>query len=289
MESTTNRAAAVELLREWVLRRLDGANQDWLARQMVGLPGEEDKVLFVAFGTVPRRFGKEALALSTEEVVAAGRCLQGWSPADWSLTDAGRILLLAILPGQNPDFAARFRSLCQTAEMAEAVSLYRGLPLYPEPRAIEPQVAEGLRGNMRSVFEAIAHHNPYPRQYFDTHRWNQMVLKALFVGSALAPIAGLDERANEELARIMLDFAHERWAAGRPVPFEIWRCIGPFARGAMLADLERALSSDSPMERQAAALALTASPDAAAADLLKRVPDLAVDIAAGRLTWSALR
>lgn len=65
-----------------------------------------------------------------------------------------------------------------------------GLPLYPEPADIEPWVGEGLRTNMRSVFEAIAHENPYPMHYLDTHRWNHMVLKALFVGSRLAPIEG---------------------------------------------------------------------------------------------------
>ena len=56
-----------------------------------------------------------------------------------------------------------------------------------------------------------------------------MVLKALFVGSELGPIAGLDDRANPELARILIDYARERWAAGRPVTPELWRPVMPFA------------------------------------------------------------
>ena len=44
-----------------------------------------------------------------------------------------------------------------------------------------------------------------------------MVLKALFVESTLHPIQGLDARANEALAHMLCDYAHERWAAGRPV------------------------------------------------------------------------
>ncbi|HZN86033.1 MAG TPA: EboA domain-containing protein, partial [Burkholderiales bacterium] len=155
--------------------------------------------------------------------------------------------------------------------------------------ALEPQVGEGLRSNVRAVFEAIAHRNPYPQAWFDTHRWNHMVLKALFIGSPLAPIQGLDARANAELARIMRDFAHERWAAGRPVPFEIWRCVGPFAEGPALEDLARVLRKGEAIEKRAAALALAASPDREAARLLQTVPGLAGDISLKRLSWATLQ
>jgi hypothetical protein len=293
MAGETARVIAAGLLREWLFQRVDAANQDWLTGQLALLTGQRcahgDRSLHIAFGMVPRRFGKAGLVLSTEDLAAADGCIPGWSPGTWSLADAGRILLLATLPGKAPDFAPRFRALCQTAELAEAISLYRGLPLYPEPETLEPLVGEGLRSNMRSVFEAIAYDNPYPRRFFETHRWNHMVLKALFIGSRLAPIQGLDERANSELARIMLDFAHERWAAGREVPYEIWRCIGPFAQSIMLPDLERALSSGTPIEQRAVALALSASSDPAAAELLRRVPALAADIASGELSWALLR
>lgn len=283
------RDAAVALLKEWIFRRLDGNTRDWLANQAVRVAAEQGNVaLHVAFGLVPRRLGKGMLDLTPEEEQAADRCIEGWKPGTWSLVDAGRILLLAGLPEKDPDFAPRFRTLCQTADLAESISLYRGLPLYPVPESLEPQVGEGLRTNMRSVFDAIAHHNPYPMRHFDAHRWNHMVLKALFVGSPLAPIEGLDARANEELARIMRDFAHERWAAGRQVPHEIWRCVGPFATGEALDDLDRVLATGSPLERKAAAMALAASPDPGAKERLNRLPDLAQDIASGRLSWATL-
>lgn len=286
----SNRRAARDLLQDWLARRLDASALAWLTGQAERLAAEPaDAALAIAFGLVPRRLGRGMLGLTAEEAAAANRCIQGWTPAGWSLADAGRILLLSGLPGRDPDLAPRFRALCQTADVAEASALYRGLPLYSAPATLEPQVGEGLRSNMRTVFEAIAHHNPYPRLYFDTHRWNHMVLKALFIGSRLAPIQGLDERANEELARILIDFAHERRAAGRPVPFEIWRCVGPFARGAALADLQWVLDTGDALERQAAALALAASPDPAAAALLGRVPEIAAQIASGRLGWGMLQ
>jgi hypothetical protein len=290
MDGNIMSVAARTLLRDWLWQRLNAAGRDWLAGQIALLERERgDKALYIAFSLVPRRLGNAPLALTEVELSDARRCLEGWCPGDWSLADAGRILLLSGLPGKDPDFAPRFRSLCQTADVSEAIALYRGLPLYPEPAALEPMAGEGLRSNMRSVFEAIAHHNPYPKSFFDTHRWNHMVLKALFIGSRLAPIQGLDQRANAELARIMRDFAHERWAAGREVPHEIWRCVGPFARGDAVHDLERVLASGTLVERRAAALALSASPDPAAAELLKLNPTFAADIASGNLAWATLQ
>jgi hypothetical protein len=272
------------------MRQLDAQGGAWLDAQIAALRQEpSDAALEIALGMVPRRLGKAALALSNADLDAAGKALAGWDPRGWSVTDAARILLLSGLPATGKPFAERFRALCRTADVVELIALYRGLPLYPNPAALEEQVGEGLRSNMRGVFEAIAHNNPYPKAHFDDHRWNHMVLKALFIGSPLAPIQGLDERANPELARIMCDFAHERWAAGRPVPFEIWRCVGPFAEGQAIDDLARALASSESIERQAAALALAASPDRRAARLLQDFPALAGDISRSRLTWATLQ
>ena len=150
-------------------------------------------------------------------------------------------------------------------------------------------MGEGLRTSMRAVFEAIAHRSPFPKENFSEDRWNHMVLKALFIGSTLAPIQGLDERANPTLARILSDYAHERWAAGRPVTPELWRCLGPFAEGILLDDLEKLAASKERQERHAAALALSASPDGRAAALLKRLPDEAKLVKAGTLSWESSR
>jgi hypothetical protein len=138
------------------------------------------------------------------------------------------------------------------------------------------------------VFEAVAHRNPYPREQFDEDRWNQMVLKALFIGAILNPIQGLDERANPVLARIMCDYAHERWAAGRQITPEIWRCVGPFAEGDMLADLERVAGSADPREREAAALALSSNPSAEAGEILKTLGEEARKIESGEVGWAAV-
>ncbi len=97
---------------------------------------------------------------------------------------------------------------------------------------------------------------PHPDHEKNRVAWNTMVLKALFIQVPLAPIVGLDERSNPALMRMLCDYAHERWAASRTVSPELWRCVGPHADEAALADLNRVLETGNEEERQAAARAL---------------------------------
>jgi hypothetical protein len=195
------------------------------------------------------------------------------------------VLLLLALEQDPPRLSRALDQLCNSADVSELIAFYRGLPLYPDPPRYLARATEGLRTNIKGVFEAIALRNPYPSEQFPQAAWNQMVLKALFVGSALWPVVGLDRRANPDLARMLCDYAHERWSAGRPVSPELWRCVGPHAAGAMLNDLERVLKSGTEPERSAAALALRASPDPAASGLLQHDAALAKAVAGGELTW----
>lgn len=278
-----------DLLRIWLERQLPGPARQWLEDRLAGLGAEApDRDLFVAIGLVPRRLGRADLALSQSDLAEADAARPGWDPRGWSVDEAARILVLLRSGGIGEKFAGRLVQLCRTGDVAEQIAFYRGLPLYPDPALLEAQAGEGTRSNMRAVFEAVAHRNPYPREQFPENRWNHMVLKALFVGSVLHPIQGLDERANPGLARMLCDYAHERWAAGRPVSPELWRCVGPFADADALADLERVLASGSADERKAAALALAACPDEAANALLGAAPDLAGAIERGELSWDRL-
>ncbi len=277
------------LILKWLRRQLPEPSMTWLEEQLAKLAEDSsDRNLHIALGMAPRRLGKDDLALSQDDLDAATKARAGWDPKGWSVDEAARILILLEAGGSGEDFARRFTDLCRSADVAEAIALYRGLPLYPDPELLEPQAAEGVRTNMRAVFEAVAHRNPFPRERFDENRWNQMVLKALFVGSTMSPIPGLDERANPTLARILCDYAHERWAAGRPVSPELWRCVGPFADDAALTDLKRVVETGEAPERKAAALALAASAAPEAKDLLAAMGEPASAIASGRLSWESL-
>ena len=280
--------AVPELLRSWLTRQLHAEELAWLDGEISKLAAGRRRDLEILFGLAPRRLGRGDLQLSPDDLTAANAARPGWDPRGWTVEDAARILALLRSAETTEEFGSVFKEVCRTAEVGEAVALYRGLPLYPHPEQFEWQVGEGLRTSMRVVFEAIAHRSPYPKENFSEERWNHMVLKALFIGSALAPIQGLDDRANPPLARILSDYAHERWAAGRPVTPELWRCMGPFAAGDLIDDLSKLAESGDEDERRAAALALSASRDDRAPALLARIPVEAMMVKTGGLSWDDL-
>ena len=283
-------------LQIWLSRQLPEPAKIWFEQQMAALsPEAADRELFMALGLVPRKLGKDDLALLPSDLEQANAARPGWDPSGLSVDQAARIAILLKAGGEGERFRDRFVQLCRTADMAEQVAFYRGLPLYPNPELLTHQAGEAARTNMRSVFEALAHNNPYPFEQFDENRWNHLVLKALFIGSKLHPMQGLGQRANPELARILRDYAHERWAAGRDVTPELWRCVGDapssdlgVADDGTLDDLKRALEGEDKLERQGAALALAGRSEPEAKALLETSPDLAKAIESGQLSWDRL-
>jgi hypothetical protein len=247
-----------------------------------------DRDLFLMTSSVTRRIGTDALSLTDSELQAASRARPGWDPVDWTVDQAARVYLLLVSSPDGAELSRRLDRLCSAADIGELVAFYRGLPLYPDPPRHALRAAEGLRSNMRVVFEAVAHRNPYPAEQLAEPAWNQMVLKALFVGSRLDPIVNLDRRRNATLARMLTDYAHERWAASRPVSPELWRCVGPFAAGSALADFQRLMARGTLIEKKAAVLALLESPDSAASRALEADPALAAGARAGNFNWGTL-
>jgi len=260
-----------ELLLQWVRRTAPPEGASWLADRCAELTaGAAERRLFLAFSGAPRHTGKAPLPLRPDDLAAADRLRPGWNPMHWSTDQAARVLLFLTWP--HPDAEACrtiLDRLFQTADLGEQVALYQALPVLPFAKAHVRRCAEGIRTNMTDVFRAVAHFNPYPAEHLDEAAWNQMVLKALFVGVPLHPIHGLDARANPRLMRMLCDYAHERWAAHRPVSPELWRGVGPCADERALADLERVLKEGSAAEKRGATLALRACPDPHARVLLE--------------------
>jgi hypothetical protein len=278
-----------DLLHTWLHRQFSAPTRQWIDSQMALLSGTpRDRELYLSISLVSRKLGKEDLRLEPADLEDARAARADWDPRDWSVDQAGRILFLLSANASSEKFSAWLDQLCQTADVGELVAFYRGLPLYPDPPLHRLRAAEGVRSNMKAVFEAVAHRNPYAREQLAEGAWNQMVLKALFVGSALHPIQGLDQRGNPTLMRMLCDYAHERWAATRPVSPELWRCVGRHADQAALADLQRVLDTGTTPERQAAALALADCPDPGARKLLSRDPALERAVASGKVTWNSV-
>lgn len=242
--------AAIALLRKWVLAQ-SGEHAEWLESQLATLAeGGPERALHLFLGFAPRKLGKADLALSDADIAEANAAHPGWTPSGWSIDGAARVLGLLTFKGDRP-FAETFKDLRRTSDVGEMIALYRGLPLYSEPEKLFFEVGEGLRSNLKPVFEAIAHQNPFPRDHMDEHRWNHMILKALFVDSQLSPIIGLEDRANPELARILVDYAQERWAAGRPVTAELWIPVRPFADHPEIAPALAAAKAEGKLNEEA--------------------------------------
>ena len=280
---------ARDWLHEVLEHRLEPAAADWLNDSLTSLAGGgSDRDLYRCVSLASRKLGKAPLAPDAAALAAAAQARTGWDPSPWTVDQAARVLFLLQTGSDGEHFSARLDALCATADVDELVAFYRGLPLYPDPPRHRARAAEGVRSNMKRVFEAVAHGNPYSAEQLADEAWNQMVLKALFVGSALHPVNGLDRRANAVLARMLGDYAHERWAARRSISPELWRCVGPYAHGALLQDLARVLDSGAPPERAAAVLALRGRCDPDARALLARHPTLQDAVTARGVDWTTV-
>jgi hypothetical protein len=277
----------VAVMRAWLARRLSDAAIDWFGDALAQVRGADDlRPLMLAFSLAPRRVGREPVHLTPAEVEVATAARPGWQPRGLRTDTVARLVLLLALPPQR--LLPALERLFAAADLNETIALYRGLPLYPDPTALRARAEEGLRSNIKPVFEAVALNNPYPAEQLGDNAWNHMVLKAIFIGSRLADIVGLDGRCTPTLARMLCDYARERRAAGRPVSPELWRCVGPCGDGEAVALLARVLAAGDPREQAAAALALAASPRAEAARCLAEFPDVRLWIERGIATWERI-
>lgn len=271
----------------WINSQLDGSACDWLEKTIYQLLNDATELkLFSNFSAASRQVGKADLALTEADVQVANILRTGWTPLGWSVDQAVRtLLLLAYSVNEAETYVMGLEKLFSAADVAEQVALYQSLPLLPYPERFIERAVEGLRSNITTVFNAIALRTPFAADYFGEAAWNQMVLKALFVDSPLSQIQGLETRANHKLAKMLADYAHERWAAGRTVNPQLWRLLGLFATGELVFDLEQVLQQGQPFEQQAAALACASAPSPEAKGLLTMVPELQAQIVSGRLTW----
>lgn len=277
------------LLMDWLRRRAGAEAAGWLESALAEVRAGDARRLAVAFSTASRKAGKADLDLTDDDLRRAREARKDWDPSRWSADQAARSLLVLAAPADDAEaYSALLDQLFRAGDVGEQVALYQALPLLPHPERHALRAAEGVRSNIKAVFEAVALRNPFPSERFDEPAWNQMVLKCLFVESPLDPVVGLDRRANADLARMLTDYAKERRAAGRTIHPELWRCVGPFADGETVGWLAALLESGDEPQRQAAALALAANPSPNAKAALERFPDAARRVSGGEWTWSSL-
>ncbi len=192
--------------------------QPFLERAREAAEKPESVAFRALFASVTRRLGAAASQRPVLPPALAER-----SRPHFTLTDFTRLwLVLRALSHIAPSDAAPFvLRVYEGGEIGEQESVLRTLSLLPDAARFTETGVSSCRTNAQRVFEAIACDNPFPAAHFSELAFNQMVMKAVFVGAPVARIEGLTERRNAELLRMARDYASERRAAGRPVPDDV--------------------------------------------------------------------
>ncbi|MEP0132923.1 MAG: EboA domain-containing protein [Eudoraea sp.] len=198
-------------------------------------------------------------------------------------------LLIRVLESDIAYFSTKVANLIQVSDTGELETFLKFLILLPNAGDYKQVGVEALRTNIGIIFDAIALNNPYPSKYFNDQQWNQMYLKAAFMQRNLGEIVDVEKRANGDLARIISDYAHERWAASRDIDPMFWRPVTRFLEGNLLQDMDHLFKSKDRMENLAAALCCYYSQQPEAIKLLDKYPHLKEEVANKAVTWENLK
>ena len=220
----------------------------WLREASANVAADATKVRTL-FPMVGRKVGRETLDA-------------GADPADvwaWSVDDAARVLLLASM-GDSAE--AELAELYRFGDAAERRGLLRALPFLPIGDRGLALTDDAIRTNDTRLIAAAL--GPYATAYLSDAQYDQAVLKCVFVGVPITPLDGIPERVTPDGARMLAAFVHERVAAGRDVPAEVWIVIDKYPHAEEIAAIEAELDSEFDDRRAAAQRALSNRRGAAA-------------------------
>jgi hypothetical protein len=228
-------------LAERVDRRVDDDGRAWLAatREEVAADPTRIRGRFPAVGRAVGRGPLDPDVADDEDFFA------------WTVDDAARTLLLAELGSHLDDELA---DLYRHGDAAEKRAVLRALPVLDVGDRGVAFVDDALRANdLRLIAAAMG---PYAIANLDDHALAHAVLKCVFVELPLDGIEGLEERTTPELSRMLGAYVHERVAAGRSVPADVWPLIDRFPPEQELAAVQA--ETEHPVEdrRRAAEAAL---------------------------------
>lgn len=227
----------IEQLRASLRERTTPEAWRWLEGSADTVTAEPDRIRAL-FPAVGRKVGRGSLAPEDNP----------GDPHAWTVDDAGRALLLADL---GDLVSEELGDLYRYGDAAERRGVLRALPYLPVGGGGVPLVEDALRTNdTRLIVAALG---PYAFARFDDASLSQGILKCVFMGVPISPLEGLEERANPELSRMLADHVHERVAAGRETPAEVWTFIDRFTPLPELAAIRAELESPVEERRRAAA------------------------------------
>lgn len=213
-------------------RHLSPQGADWLASAVADVQ-RSPTALAAAFPAVSRRCGRAPLADGDDHGLHHG-CVD----------DAARAVLLQALTSGGGELVGVVEALYRYGEAGEKRGVLRAAHLLDDPvrpgglgAALLPAVHDGLRTNdVRIVAASLGE---YGARHLPDDSYRQAVVKCVFVGVPLSAVRRLGERQDAELARMLVDLAHERTAAGRPVPSDVRAVVAAFPESLARPDLPR--------------------------------------------------
>lgn len=208
----------------------------WLASAIAEVKRSSSAVTAL-FPAVSRRCGRAPLIDGDEHGMLHG-CVD----------DAIRALLLQAIGARGLELSALVGELYRYGDAGEKRGVLRALHLLDEPLGVAglgatllPLVEDGLRTNdLRLVAAAL---QEYGAKHLGQEAYRQAIVKCVFVGVPLSAIHRLRERQDAELARMLVDLAHERIAADRAVPRDIRAVVSAFPDALNRPDLSAAIIS----------------------------------------------
>ncbi len=169
----------------------------------------------------------------------------------WTIDDAARTLLLLAL-GEHAE--AELAELYRYGDAAERRGLLRALPYLDIGDRGLGLTDDAIRTNDTRLIAAAL--GPYATQHLPDAGYDQAVLKCVFVGVPITGLDGIPARVTPDGARMLAAFVHERVAAGRDVPAEVWTVIDKYPHAEEIAAIEHELDSPFEDRREAARRAL---------------------------------
>ena len=237
----------IPLIQSLLKKELSPDRYNWLQSVILEIKNDPiEKNLFYYFSLCSRQLKGEATSFSCIE-----NC-PGMNLIEWSRN----YLLLSYQVSSSKSFDEIYKKIKVTSDLQETLALYKGLNIFPYSEDLRKSAEEGLRSNMKEVFDCVALDSLFPSQHFAEDAWNQMILKALFVDSPIYKIKNFDSRKNENLSLMVIDYALERIAASRTINPELWRCVISVENPRIIDYWRKLLDSGNSIEKAAIKLSL---------------------------------
>lgn len=141
-------------------------------------------------------------------------------------SELGRLVLCQqVLSVHDVSRIQLVKAYYQAGDSSEKAALLKGLNWLDNLGEAVDIAVRAARANSLDEFSALALNNTYPSTHFADLNFNQLVLKALFLGLQIDNLLGLNNRLSAQLSNMCFSYVVEQALAERTPPASIWLAI----------------------------------------------------------------